>query len=317
MRRYAALAVILGVLAAGCSVGTSADDAATTSDTAEPTTSSSEATTSTSEPTTTTDPTTSSDAACEQADDFLLELDGTEQADGYGTVALDVTCDGDTFTVASNDLIDYEFVQITPNDLQENELAYELPTEPVEADTPGALPLGQIGVAVNGVALFGAFEAPQMGWQDPLEDGLLDFCNGHTAMQGLYHYHARPDCILDDPEAVGTVVGYAYDGYEIVVPTVCADEACTETDVVTSSYQRVDETSTAAFTAWDYVEGSGDLDECNGRTDADGVYRYYATDQFPYLPFCFHGETDRAAGDFDLDATEGPQGGPGGGGPPG
>ena len=42
---------------------------------------------------------------------------------------------------------------------------------------------------------------------------------------------------------------------------------------------------------YEYVEGSGDLDECNGTT-LNGVYGYYITDGFPYIMSCFKGTPD-------------------------
>ncbi len=45
---------------------------------------------------------------------------------------------------------------------------------------------------------------------------------------------------------------------------------------------------------WQYVAGSGDLDECNGRTGVtpefpNGIYHYYATDTYPFLQRCVKG----------------------------
>ena len=51
-----------------------------------------------------------------------------------------------------------------------------------------------------------------------------------------------------------------------------------------------------------YVEGLGDLDQCNGTT-IDGEYLYIVTDDYPFIPRCLMGE---------FTAT-----GPGGGGGPG
>jgi len=42
---------------------------------------------------------------------------------------------------------------------------------------------------------------------------------------------------------------------------------------------------------YEYVEGSGDLDECNGMM-RDGVYGYYIIDEFPWVLRCYQGETD-------------------------
>ena len=261
------------------------------------------------------------------------EVNAYEQSDGYPDPELAVTCADGMVTVTSNNIPTFEFVQITPNDLQANDLEVAFPTTPTERDVPGKMTFGPVGISVTGLALFGAFESAQDNYGDPVSDGLLDFCSGHTAQDGFYHGHARMDCLFDEPIQAGLVYGWLYDGYPIVSPWECADDACTSLEEVTSSYVRVDQNSTGAFDAWEYREGVGDLDECNGRTDADGQYRYYATDDFPYLPFCFHGETDAAIGDFDGEPPAagqggdtgggeaggqgGPGGGPGGGGPGG
>jgi hypothetical protein len=296
-RRVLLMLAVIALVAVACS-----DDSAST-----PTTTAPEASTTTAAPDEEAAP-----GAC-PADDFLTDLDGATQPDGYGDVALAVECGDETFTVTSNGLISYEFVAITPNDLAAQDYEFEIPLEPVEADVPGAIGLGSMGVAVNGVVVFSAFEAPQMDYGDPLTDGLLDTCNGHTAPGGQYHYHARFGCLFDDPDEPGLVYGYSFDGYPMIAPVACIDDECAETEAVTSSYVRVDESTTNAFEAWEYQEGAGDLDECNGRVDDDGEYRYYVTDAFPYLPFCFHGETDRAQGEFtgEAPADAGPAGGGG------
>lgn len=240
---------------------------------------------------------------------FLVdEVNSYRQTGGYADPELTVECTGDVMVVTTNNIPTFEFVQMTPNDLQAQDLVYEIPLSPVAADTPGAMGLGAVGVTVTGLSVFAAFEAPQDGYRDPYLDGLLDYCNGHTAQQGFYHFHARMDCLFDATDLVGLVYGYAFDGYEMVSPWICVDEACTEVREVTSSYVRIDDDGLGAFEAWEYRAGAGDLDECNGMVGADGVYRYHITDEFPYVPFCYHGETEWAQGDFEGEA---PAGGPG------
>ena len=250
-------------------------------------------------------------SACDALDTFLVdEVNAYEQADGIPNPELAVTCDADGITVTSNNIPNFEFVRITPNELEAQALTLTIPTEPVERDRPGAMSLGVVGVSVGGLQLFGAFEAPNDGYGDPVSDGLLDSCNGHTAQGGVYHHHARMDCVFSADPGEGVVVGWLADGYPILTPFGCADSTCSTWEPVTSSYVRVDPNSTGAFDAWEYQPGAGDLDECNGRTDPDGRYRYYATDEFPYLPFCFHGETDLAIGDFDGSPPAAGGGGP-------
>ena len=48
---------------------------------------------------------------------------------------------------------------------------------------------------------------------------------------------------------------------------------------------------------WQFVEGSGDLDQCNGRFGMtpefpEGIYHYYLTDDYPYMPRCVWGTPD-------------------------
>lgn len=52
---------------------------------------------------------------------------------------------------------------------------------------------------------------------------------------------------------------------------------------------------------WEYVEATGDLDECNGRFGVtpefpSGIYHYYATDSYPYFQGCVNGEAESDAG---------------------
>jgi hypothetical protein len=50
---------------------------------------------------------------------------------------------------------------------------------------------------------------------------------------------------------------------------------------------------------FEFVEGSGDLDECNGIT-IDGIYVYLVTNEFPYVSRCLMGEMSQ-------DERKGPQ----------
>ncbi|MDE2828830.1 MAG: YHYH protein, partial [Gemmatimonadota bacterium] len=63
---------------------------------------------------------------------------------------------------------------------------------------------------------------------------------------------------------------------------------------------------------WQFVAGSGDLDQCNGRFGVtpefpEGIYHYYLTEDYPYIPRCVWGTPDPS---FRQRRTGGP-GGPG------
>ena len=59
---------------------------------------------------------------------------------------------------------------------------------------------------------------------------------------------------------------------------------------------------------WEYIAGSGDLDECNGRTGVTpefpaGIYYYAITDTYPFIHRCVKGVVTSSGGP--------PAGGPG------
>jgi hypothetical protein len=215
------------------------------------------------------------------------------------------TCSGDFFVVTSNGIPTFPFVPLTPNGLSAKAYSFALPRHPRAAPTTSAIPLGgTVAVTVTGLPIFGPTENPRDGYRDPYLDdtimNLLDDCNGHTAPGGTYHIHARPSCIIAKlgGDAKGLVVGWAADGYPILAPVVCADDACTSSKRVRSSWKRnldeyTKETRGPAWSIHSYVEGLGDLDRCNGLpiTDPDVPYdyAYFVTDTFPYFMGCYHG----------------------------
>lgn len=152
-------------------------------------------------------------------------------------------------------------------------------------------------------------------------------CNAaHPNGDGVYHYHGLP--VISDVGMSGGVisgvkptvkrkmilVGYAADGYKIyykygykssgpLPPSSATAKSAVEmkpsyklrtgerkndytTDVPCGSYNGL-------FTLdYEYEEGLGDLDECNGRegwTDDGFTYYYVLTDDFPVIPRCFRG----------------------------
>ena len=252
-------------------------------------------------------------------DDFLSVSQHPKNT-AYTAPSLSVSCSSSDLIVKTNNIPDFEYVQVNPETLTAQDYTFTIPLNPAKRSAPGAMGLGEMGVSVTGLALYAAFESPKDGYGDPIADDLLDWCNGHPGFGGAYHHHGRPDCIFTErstsTEQVGLVYGYIFDGYPIVSPYECADEACSSLTEVKSSYVKTG-SGNAAFEDYTYQAGSGDLDECNGRVGADGQYRYYATNNFPYLPFCFYGETNYAQGDFTGDApSDGGGDGGGGNGPP-
>lgn len=139
-----------------------------------------------------------------------------------------------------------------------------------------------------------------------------DSSNAHVQPNGQYHYHGMPvDLIPKLNTAASTsmsLVGWAKDGYPIYARYgyAVAGDAKSALRAMTGSY-RVKATpdagrpSTAFFAMghfqqdWEYASGSGDLDECNGRTGVTpeypgGIYHYYVTDSYPFIQRCVKGQ---------------------------
>jgi hypothetical protein len=95
-----------------------------------------------------------------------------------------------------------------PNRITPVTRAIDIPRVPLE----GAQPMGGgiVGVALNGVPIFGDFAAP--GDDIFLEVGTFDRCGAHPTEQGTYHYHGEPLAISSDD---ARLIGVLRDGYPV------------------------------------------------------------------------------------------------------
>jgi YHYH protein len=113
-----------------------------------------------------------------------------------------------------------------PGVIRELNQTWSIPLEPKENPNRGAaitmqnktaLPMGPIGVAVNGVVFYNPFDGP--GFDATLQ---MDRCCGHTGPTSQYHYHKYPVCIntpwADDGEAHSPLIGFAFDGFPVYGP---------------------------------------------------------------------------------------------------
>ena len=216
---------------------------------------------------------------CLQEKNFI-DVNAHPSNSAYEDPQLEINCNGDYLEIYSNGIPTFEFKSITPNALSEQNHNWKIPLNPKLSDNKTEIPLlGTVAIAIDGLPYYGANEGPPQGYADPFLDRILDFCNGHTAPQGDYHYHAVPDCILSDN--IFGVIGYSLDGFEIMSPS----------NNIKSSWQKTSN-ATSAWEAHEFLEGSGDLDKCNGKLDEDGEYRYYSTFTFPYIIGCYSGIID-------------------------
>ncbi|MCW8877185.1 MAG: YHYH protein [Kangiellaceae bacterium] len=149
---------------------------------------------------------------------------------------------------------------------------------------------------------------------------VLDEYTGH-AFDGRYHYHGDNHALSEveegdilqaanlTSEAGSPVIGFAPDGFPIYghyffdVGTGEQRKAKSSwrtytTERETPEGSEIQAPSIATHPRgmfvedWYYEEGFGDLDECNGMTDAYGNYAYYYTEDYPYGPVCSFGEPD-------------------------
>ena len=177
-----------------------------------------------------------------------------------------------------------------------------------------------------------------------------DMNHAHVQPTGEYHYHGMPELLIDFlGESQGmTLVGWASDGFPVYARYGYIDPNDPTSELIslqpswklkeTPDEGRPD-TLTAliggpgqgttypnipiqmgAFTQdFEYEEGFGDLDECNGRLGVtpefpEGIYYYVVTDEFPFFTRCLKGEFvaggGGGGGDDIPDCDEVPPGNP-------
>ncbi len=134
--------------------------------------------------------------------------------------------------------------------------------------------------------------------------------NAHVQPTGAYHYHGMPEGFIEKQggnSSTMTLIGWAADGFPIYARYGYNDatDSNSEIRVITGSYQFVTEVSDSRPSVeiyplgtfrqdYEYVAGSGDLDECNGRFGVtpefpNGIYHYFATDTYPFFQRCVTG----------------------------
>ncbi len=204
--------------------------------------------------TTTPTPTPTLDPSCPA----FLDVSGAAGPGGsYSSLApsLSVSCSASAVTVHSNGIPTYQYVALTPNGLQAKNYNFTFPRNPAAAASTTSVPLlGNIGVALNGIPIYGVNEGPQPAsdaYGDPIAAAILDQCGSHSAQQGTFHYHQMlVKCLLQsavsssqpwnnaDPSTTqpSPVVGYAFDGFAIYGPYECTDAGCTSVQRMLSSW---------------------------------------------------------------------------------
>ena len=235
--------------------------------------------------------------------------------ESYGTEVV-VTVEDGVRTIEANGLPNHETGEFpnpgNPNAIREQTYRYTLPAAPAMADSVTSYNIPQpFGIAINGVVLdpFAAewYENDRTsGWQlaalaNPLG---FDENNAHVQPSGAYHYHGAPTALLTTT-AQPELIGFAGDGFPIYGPYGYADpdDPGAAVGVLTSSYRLKSGDRPGGpggvydgtyVEDYEFVAGSGDLDECNGRSGVtpdypDGTYYYVASLDWPFLGRCFVG----------------------------
>lgn len=205
-----------------------------------------------------------------------------------------------------------------PNQPANQDFVFKFTRNPTEnTGTKTSTPMGHIGTWTNGVSIFNAldgFSYNDLGiWnQDaiPNEGISFDDCLGHPAGNGEYHHHLNPTCLYDDTDSLNhsPIIGFAFDGFPIYGAYAFGfTNGLGNIKRMNSSYQlrnmsfrttKPDGTALnngqfgpsidanyplgSFIEDYEYVAGSGDLDEYNGRFSItpeypQGTYAYFVT----------------------------------------
>lgn len=224
-----------------------------------------------------------------------------------------------------------------PNAISSQNISANLTLSPQESTTATELggPRGVTGYVLNGVKI----DAGTAGSCDDSGDNCslidnsgnwsiealghssfnfgTDENNAHVQPGGTYHYHGMPEGFITKQgggDATITIIGWAADGFPIYARYgySIASDATSAIRAMTGSYQLKSDVSATRPSQdiyplgtfaqdWEYVAGSGDLDECNGRVGVtpefpEGIYHYFATDSYPYFQRCVKGEVEVSGG---------------------
>lgn len=197
----------------------------------------------------------------------------------YG--ATSITNDGTYITIKTNGIPDYKsayypttnamyeaysgttFGGLTfnqnPNKIATQTLTFKIPVNPAVAANHAATPLGPIGVALNGVALYNQYAGPN---NQALTSEIASFDKyyGHPTGTSQYHYHVEPLYLTTVKSTKSGLMGFLLDGFPVYGPQ--------------------EENGT--------IVTSGQLDVYHGHTHAtvdypNGTYHYHFSADAPYL----------------------------------
>jgi hypothetical protein len=241
-----------------------------------------------------------------------------------GTVSISVDNNSSQCVISSNSIPNHDFNDSSAafaTNVSAVSAEFRIPLQPAFAAAPTPISLQtDNAVLLNGVKVdllaaacygvadekIGCNDITQPWRLDPmssLNQFGTDLHNAHTQPDGSYHYHGNPQALFAaDPTTESPLVGFAADGFPIFGSYI---EDNGQIRAATSSYQLKSGSRPSGpddpggnydgtyVDDYEYVAGSGDLDECNGMMRA-GAYGYYITDAYPWVLACYQGTPDQS-----------------------
>jgi len=239
--------------------------------------------------------------------------------------AVTITTDSNYRYIKSNGIPDHKTGDFpnnnNPNSIAAQEFSFQVSLKPRISNAPIQNGLSPFGIALNGVLLDPAaaefwnndFDS---GWNYAALSGKLDlgfdYQNAHVQPGGTYHYHGISKAMTKnlDNNKHSPLIGYAADGFPIYATY---GEINGEIKKLTSSYRLKPGNRSSGpggkhdgtfVEDYEYVKGSGNLDQCNGRIGntpeyPESTYYYVLTANFPNIPRCFMAKPDKS---FSRDA---------------
>ena len=168
-----------------------------------------------------------------------------------------------TFPIRSNDPA-YQ-IDRNPNAISGHTVDLSLPLDPIMAATASCVPMGIVGISLNGVAVYNALDD---AGRDAAAHEVQHIGPGYPQGAGEYHYHGPGSCQNEAHTLAHTLAGYAMDGFGLFV--IYDDQG---REIV-----------------------NADLDECHGHThnvewngSETATYHYHLTNSYPYTVSCYRG----------------------------
>jgi hypothetical protein len=235
-----------------------------------------------------------------------------------------IAVEGEKRVIRANGLPDHATGKFpgkgNPNRIAPQRYNYTVPAAPQSAAKTTPLNMSPFGIAVNGVIFDPSAnewwkDDRSTGWQyEALGGGPdlgIDTEHAHVQPNGAYHYHGMPTALLarlTGGKDQMVLVGWAADGFPIYGPWIPTDANDLNSALkrAQASYHvkagnRPDGPGGAHDGKfgkdWEYVAGTGDLDECNGRFGKTpefpaGTYYYVVTDGYPFVSRLWRGTPD-------------------------